>query len=85
MIFYVIFLTFIIVSNLLPIREYMTMDQVEIAHEKNNIEIEALKKKFDAYQAKVEDKFNLVGGNTLAIKKMQGDATNYKNAQNKIS
>ena len=30
MIFYVIFLTFIIVSNLLPIREYMTMDQEQI-------------------------------------------------------
>tara|TARA_Y100000817_G_C16861480_1_gene545961 strand:+ start:595 stop:849 length:255 start_codon:yes stop_codon:yes gene_type:complete len=84
MIFYVIFLTFIIVSNLLPIREYMTMDQVEIQHEKNNIEIEELKKKFDAYQAKVDEKFDLVDRNKFDIKKMKKEAIKYKKSQNKI-
>ena len=84
MIFYVIFLTFIIVSNLIAIKEYMTMDQVEIVHEKNNIEIEELKKKFDAYQAKVDEKFDLVDRNKFDIKKMKKEAIKYKKSQNKI-
>ena len=59
---------FIIVSNIIPIKEYLTMEEVEIKHEKNTAEIDALKKKYAQYQGAVDKAIELTGNNTVNIK-----------------
>jgi len=66
----------------MPIKEYMTMEEVEIKHEKNNAEIASLTKKYDPYQAEVDKKFSLIAENVNNIKNMIKKARDYKCSTN---
>tara|TARA_Y100001970_G_C13680336_1_gene577395 strand:- start:244 stop:534 length:291 start_codon:yes stop_codon:yes gene_type:complete len=70
MIFYVILLIFIIVSNIVPIKEYMAMQDIEVQHEQNAMEIKDLKNKSAKHRKAVEEAVARSQSNTTAI----GDA-----------